>query len=433
MTDFQGKLYCPNCIAKISKEKDKPRGQAAVEVAGGGPVEQKSPALLKLLVILGFIALTVGVAFSVYYIVTQKPPLPPPVKIEDTVTGVDGAPLSVTPANPVKEFPFIEVPVSKGERVFRCPVCQQECPFSGPQEQSCLECGRKLLPVIARDFPDVKYVAKDGDVAVLQLGDKELRAKLGEEIMPGSGIKIERFTELGLMLAKTETIKYVNHREEGAGEQTREVIVHTEIPKFREGGSIPVEVMRGTKSLTCDGKWKNRVYHKDPIIMPLKYMEPGAHTVPCANQDCWNVFEVTVKDFPEIRIPITKLSDKVNCLQCGAERYLVPRGRPEVFQCTGCDRQIALYLWTVKDVSFLRKEGDQAVIRHKGAQIRVKIGQELAPGSGVKIEEIGQGDGGEFLRVSANVNVEYEEFEDGKGIKKSKVISLQDQIGKVEE
>ncbi|NOZ24156.1 MAG: hypothetical protein GXP25_24030 [Planctomycetes bacterium] len=290
-------------------------------------------------------------------------------------------------------------------------------------------CGRKLIPVVVRGiFPDLKYVAKEGNTAVLKQGDKDLRAAVGAEILPDTGITIEKFTDAGVILKKTEVIKFEDHRKGKEGEKTREFTIHKEIPKFRESGPIHIEVMRGTKTIVCDGKWKNRVYHKEQIIIPLHYADPGTYTVPCTNPNCWNIFEVVVKDLPEVRVPITKLTDTVLCPQCGAERYLVPRGRPVVFQCVGCDRQIALYLWTPKDITFLRKEGDTAVIKHNGKQLNVKVGEELAPGSGIKLEGFGQADGKDFIKIRTVVEVKFQVFRDGKGTDKSKGVPLQDRV-----
>jgi len=410
MTDFRGKLYCPECFAKVSQEASEPREARSVEVAGGGGVERRSSIGLKIFVVLGFILLIAGVAAGVYYVIIQKPKPRPRPKVEGgDLPDVPGA-VSGQKAERAKEYPPIEVPICNGDRSLRCPVCMEESRISRGQEIVCLGCARKLVPVVFKDFPDFKYVAKEGNVAVLKHGDNDLRVKKGEEVLEGSGIKLSSFELDGVVVTKTVPVVYEDHRKGQHGEKKREIVLHKKVLKFKESGPIRKEVLRNQKTITCDGKWGKRVYHTEPIIIPLPSDLPGTYRVSCTNPDCWNTFEVIVKDFPEIRCPISATSDKVLCPQCGMVRYLVPKGKPVAFECGGCDRRIRLYLWRATGVTYVRREGNAAIVAHEGKEHRVKVQQELWPKAGIKLEEFGEQDGKEFIKVFRVIEVKFTDY-----------------------
>lgn len=428
LADFKGKLYCSGCVRAISQETSEPR-TVAVEVAGGAIVEHRTPLLLKLIVIFGFLALIIGSAAAVYYIITKKEPTPPPVDaIDDTGTPSTTAPRPGANERPPASFPLIEVPVSANTKSFPCPVCQQPCGVMGEETFTCPSCGRKLFPVVWDEFPSLKYVAKTGEIASFLCDGKEISVPKGKEVVPDSGITVAGIDRDGVLLMKSLVITYQDHRPGQQGEKKRTVEVQKKIHKFREGGPIPIEVTRGTKSITCNGKGPNRVYHTEPIIVPIRADEVGVYEVPCANPDCWNTFTVTVKEHPEIRCPISTTSEQVLCPQCGCPRILEKKGRPVPFICVECERRIVPFLWKATNVKYLKREGETALVEHEGKAERVEVGKELWPRSGIYLEGFVMADGKDGIQVRTNVEVKFTEFKTGQASDVSKLVPVSDII-----
>jgi len=409
LVEQDGQYFCDDCLSMLSRNPQ----ERAVEwdVAGRDEAPPRGSWVQGLVHLLIMAAVAAGLGYGAWYVFTGQGELPlPPVVDEDMDLTGETAKKAPEVAK-AKDYPPVMVPHLAGAEEVKCPVCGASVLISsGRSEVVCPECGRKLRPRPCIEFLDLKYVAKKGEKAVFELKGKMILGECGNEILEGSGIWLESFEPDGVVISRKRTVRFEDHRPGHEGEREVTIKLEKRIPKARIHPPKPVTVLRGTKSIRCDGREGDKVYHSDPVDIPLHITTPGTYLISCIRPECWKSFRVTIKDFPLIRLPVSFDSDQVRCPVCGYKRLLAAAGEITQFRCVGCDRKIELYRWRPRTFSFLGVKNGKAVVIKSRKQYLSRPGEELWPGAGIVNDGTGTENGRDYLDVKHIETINFTDY-----------------------
>jgi len=422
------KFYCPDCFAVMTGQAK----EKAAEIEMTEAAEEDERTTLRKLWYWTAVTLLALITIACVYVILKGRRLAlVPDMLKPSEFASEGKPGGTGGTSaPIPERP-IKVPYLPDEDKFECPVCGRSLPSSAAREEiRCDRCGTLLRFVPVTDFPSLRYVDKQGEKAIFDLGGKRIEVERGHEIREGSKIIVDEFLPDGVMLAKVVKINIRRGGEGGTRVVSRELRLKKLIRKYRTGEPEVIRVRRGTKTIQCNGRVGNKVYHAEPVTIELPDSYPGTYFVDCPSIDCWKRYQVVIEDFPPIRVPISEDQDELACPVCGFKRLLVQAGKPESFNCIECDRRIEAYLWTPPPMDFIGWEENEAVVMREGKVYRSKLGAEVLPGSGI----INMGtefiNGREFLKVKCVKTIEFTDFRGEKEQKRSVNVTVHARIPK---